>query len=105
MGSSVRIVRAGCVFLCFFVCVFLSFLHLFVCLFHELHQVKKQKGWGGGTKVGRRGQDMDCRGGMGPLGAHRHTLAVHTLESHSTTHQWKHILSEHRKANGTFPRH
>ena len=33
-------------------------------------------GVGGGTKVGRGGrleQDMDCRGGMGPPGAHRHT--------------------------------
>ena len=41
-------------------------------------------GVGGGTKVGRAGrleQDMDCRGGMGPPGAHRHTQCNSSLLS------------------------
>ena len=44
--------------------------------------------WGGGR--GEVGQDMDCRGGMGPPGAHCHThttLNTHYTHTHYTEHR------------------
>ena len=59
-------------------------------------EFEEEQRWGGG--IGEVGQDMDCRGGMGPPGAHRHTHTAlqctlvnshthYTLQTHYTLHR------------------
>ena len=48
-------------------------------------EFEEEQRWGGG--IGEVGQDMDCRGGMGPPGAHRHThTALQCTLVNSHTH-------------------